>query len=52
MFNAEFGRPERATFAIDRAGVIRWRQVYPTGELPDNSQVLEALREIEKSNTA
>jgi alkyl hydroperoxide reductase subunit AhpC len=48
VFNSEFGRPERATFIVDKSGVIRWAQIYEPGTLPDNSPILEALRRIEK----
>ncbi len=46
VFNAEFGRPDRAIFIIDLAGVIRWMKVYTPGMLPDNAEVLAALEEI------
>ncbi len=48
VFNTEFGRSERATFIIDRAGVIRWCRIYETGVLPDDSETLEQLRTIGK----
>ncbi len=46
VFNAEFGRPDRAIFIVDTAGVIRWRKVFEAGTLPDNSELSAALREI------
>jgi alkyl hydroperoxide reductase subunit AhpC len=48
VFNAEFGRPERATFIIDKSGLVRWTKVYEPGTLPDNSEILEELRHLEE----
>ena len=49
IFNSEFGRSERATFIIDKAGVVRWVKVYEPGTLPDNSEILDVLRQIENA---
>jgi peroxiredoxin (alkyl hydroperoxide reductase subunit C) len=49
VFNREFGRPDRATFLIDKQGIVRWIKLFKPGELPDTVQVLDALREIETS---
>ncbi len=46
VFNAEFGRPERATIIIDKAGIVRWLKMYEPGILPDTAELLAALREI------
>jgi peroxiredoxin (alkyl hydroperoxide reductase subunit C) len=40
------GRPERAIFAIDKAGTIRWIQVNQPGQLPDNEQLFDELRKL------
>jgi len=48
VFNPEFGRPDRSYFIVDRQGILRWIKIYKPGEQPDVSQVLDALREIEK----
>ena len=50
VFNGEFGRPERATIIVDTHGVIRWIKRYEPGVLPDNSEMLAALREFEESD--
>jgi len=50
VFNAEFGRPDRATFIIDRQGIVRWIKYFKPGELPDTVQLLSALREITNSS--
>ncbi len=49
VFNPEFGRPDRATFIVDKQGILRWIKLFKPGELPDTVQVLNALREIELS---
>jgi peroxiredoxin len=48
VFNQEFGRPDRSTFIVDKAGIIRWVKVYEPGEQPTNEEVLAALMEIER----
>src|SRR5437867_2269103 len=47
VFNSEYGRPDRATFVVDKQGIIRWINVYESGVKPDPTEVLAALREIE-----
>jgi alkyl hydroperoxide reductase subunit AhpC len=47
VFNHEYGRPDRATFIVDKQGNIRWIKLYKSGEQPDSADVLNALREIE-----
>jgi mycoredoxin-dependent peroxiredoxin len=49
VFSDEFGRPDRSTFIIDTSGKIRWAKLYEPGTLPDNSEILEELRHIEKA---
>ncbi len=49
VFNEEFGRPDRSYFIVDKQGILRWIKIFKPGELPDTVQVLEALREIDKS---
>ncbi len=46
VFNSEFGRSERATFIVDKQGVVRWLKVYEPGTLPDNQDILEQLRKL------
>ncbi len=46
VFNSEFGRTERATIIVDRSGIVRWYKIYEPGVLPDNEDLLAALREI------
>ena len=40
------GFTERATFIVDKEGVVRFKQVYDINELPDNEELLESLRAI------
>jgi peroxiredoxin len=41
------GMPERALFAIDKEGVIRYIEVeHSVGEMPDNEDLFEALRKL------
>lgn len=49
VFNTEFGRPDRSTFIIDTTGTIRWAMLYEPGTLPDNSEILDQLRQIVKA---
>lgn len=43
----EQGFTERATFIVDREGVIRFIRIYDLGELPDNEELFEVLRAID-----
>jgi peroxiredoxin len=42
----EGGFTERATFIVDKEGVVRFKHVYDIAELPDNEELLESLRAI------
>jgi peroxiredoxin len=42
----EGGFTERATFIVDKEGIIRFKHVYGINELPDNEELFEALRAI------
>ena len=44
----EQGFTERATFIVDKEGVIRFIHVYDINELPDNEELLDALRETNR----
>ncbi len=45
------GISERAVFVIDKDGVIRFSHVYDLGEVPENEDVFEVLRELAASRT-
>lgn len=42
----EEGYSERATFIIDKEGVIRYKEIHPIGELPDLEELLDVLKSI------
>jgi peroxiredoxin len=42
----EEGFSERATFIIDKEGVIRYKKIHPIGELPDLEELLDVLKSI------
>src|SRR5437588_2632391 len=41
------GINERSMFVIDKQGKVIFRKLYELGELPDNEEVFEALRQIQ-----
>ena len=43
------GISNRAVFIVDKSGKIVFAQVYPLDQTPDNEELLEALRKINKS---
>ena len=47
LFNEANGAPRRAVLIIDKAGVVRFREEYPPGNLPDVSRILEELDNLE-----
>lgn len=42
----EQGFTERATFIVDKEGIIRFAHIYDLDELPSNDELFQALREI------
>jgi peroxiredoxin len=46
VFNAERHIDARAVFLIDKAGVVRLKEVYEPGTLPDPAALLEAARAL------
>lgn len=40
------GFNERATFIIDKEGIVRFAHIYDLNELPNNEDLFDALREI------
>jgi alkyl hydroperoxide reductase subunit AhpC len=44
------GISERAVFVIDKDGIIRFSNVYELGEVPENEDVFEVLRELAKAS--
>ena len=46
VHNPERNCPRRATFILDRNGVVRFKEVYGPGQLPSPARLLEALADI------
>ena len=42
----EGGFNERATFIVDKEGIIRFKHIYDINEVPDNEELLQSLRAI------
>jgi peroxiredoxin len=41
-----YGAPERALFIIDKEGVVKFIDVHPIAEQPDNEELFEILRKL------
>jgi peroxiredoxin len=41
------GYTERATFIVDKEGIIRYMHIYDINELPDNEPLFQILRDLE-----
>ena len=46
VFNEEIGRPERAVFVVDRAGIVRYIDVHTLREVPDPAEIEEELKKL------
>ena len=44
----EGGFTERATFIVDKQGIVRFKQIYEINELPDTEKLLQALRSVDR----
>lgn len=42
----EGGFTERATFIVDKEGIIRFKHVYDINEVPDNEELLQSLQAV------
>jgi peroxiredoxin len=42
----EQGFTDRATFIVDKEGIVRFKHVYDINELPDNEELFESLQVI------
>jgi alkyl hydroperoxide reductase subunit AhpC len=42
------GYTERATFIVDKEGIIRYAHIYDINELPDNEPLFAVLEEINR----
>ena len=46
LWNEERGAGTRAVIVVDREGVIRYRETYEPGHLPNPEDILQAVAEI------
>lgn len=44
----EQGMTERAIFIVDKQGIVRYMDVHDFGTQPDNEELLQALREMNR----
>ncbi len=47
MWNEERGASQRAVLVVDKQGVIRFRETYTPGVLPDPQVILAALEALD-----
>jgi peroxiredoxin (alkyl hydroperoxide reductase subunit C) len=47
VYNAERNCARRATFIVDKAGILRFREVYVAGQLPDPERLLAVVKALE-----
>lgn len=47
VYNGERHCARRATFVVDRQGVVRFKEEYGPGELPDPDRLLRAVKGLE-----
>ena len=47
VWKDETGYCERAVIVVDKQGIVRYIDVHLVGEVPENAQILEALRELD-----
>ena len=46
LWNEERGAGIRAVIIVDRDGIIRYRQTYQPGTLPDPAEILQAVTDL------
>ena len=46
IFRERHGSSERAVLIVDEGGVIRFKKVYPTAQVPDIQEILGALEQV------
>ena len=45
IFNQERGTSLRAIFIVDKAGIVRFRQIYPPGDLPEPGDIVKIMED-------
>jgi alkyl hydroperoxide reductase subunit AhpC len=46
LWNEERGAGNRAVIVVDRDGVVRFRETYQPGDLPDPAKILEVVESL------
>ncbi|MBI3913225.1 MAG: redoxin domain-containing protein [Chloroflexi bacterium] len=46
VFNEKSGRPDRAIFIVDKAGILRWIKKFEPGASLDNAELFAELRKL------
>lgn len=46
VYNSERNCARRATFIVDKAGIVRFKEVYGPGQLPDPERLLAVLKSL------
>ena len=47
LYNAERGASIRAVVVVDKQGIIRFRETYTPGNLPDPEQILAVIDQLD-----
>ena len=47
LWNEERGAGNRAVIVIDKEGIIRFRETYPPGKLPEPEDIIAAVEKLE-----
>jgi alkyl hydroperoxide reductase subunit AhpC len=47
VWKEEAGYCERAILVVDKQGIVRYIDVHVLGEVPENAQILDVLRELD-----
>lgn len=46
VYNPERNCAQRATFIVDKAGIVRFKEVYGPGQLPDPERLLAVVKSL------
>jgi alkyl hydroperoxide reductase subunit AhpC len=46
VYNRERNCARRATFIVDKAGIVRFKEVYAPGQLPDPERLLAVVKSL------
>ncbi len=48
VYNAERNCAKRSVFLVDKAGILRFKEEYGAGQLPDPEKLLQVLRDLSR----